>query len=226
MVNVSQGLIDNQFFIGMNSEEIDKIINNVRYLNKKYKKGEMIFQEEDECFAIGMIMDGSIELQRILLSGKNVVLSSLKKGDVFGEALIFSKKHNYPATIIASEDCNIVYIKSEDILKIFAENQKILENFISLLSEKVIMLNSKIKSISYKSVRAKVANYILEECRFQGSKMIPIKESKEKIAEYIGIPRPSLSRELIKFRNKGLISFNRNSIYVVKIHELEDELFE
>ena len=54
---------------------------------------------------------------------------------------------------------------------------------------------------------------------------IKLKYSKEEIAKDIGIPRPSLSRELIKLRDEGLINFSRNKITILNIEELEDILF-
>lgn len=37
-------------------------------------------------------------------------------GEVFGEAIIFSDKNKYPATIIASSDCIISYLKKKILL--------------------------------------------------------------------------------------------------------------
>ena len=65
------------------------------------------------------------------------------------------------------------------VLKLCSYEEKILENFISLLSDKVFILNSKIKSISFKSLRQKVINYILNEVKEQKSSSIILKNSKE-----------------------------------------------
>lgn len=100
-----------------------------------------------------------------------------------------------------------------------------MENFMMLLSEKIIILNNKIRSISLKSIRQKVVDYILCEYMNEKNEEIKLKYSKEEIANDIGIPRPSLSRELIKLRDEGLINFSRNKITILNIEELEDILF-
>ena len=153
------------------------------------------------------------------------MLNRLNEGDVFGEALVFSKARTYPATVISLNESKVLFIDKSDILKILTKEEKVLENFISLLSNKVFILNSKIKSISFKSVRQKVIGYILNEVKEQKSNSIMLKNTKEEIAALLAIPRPSLSRELINLRNLGYIKFDRKKITVLEIESLEEELF-
>ena len=88
------------------------------------------------------------------------------------------------------------------------------------------MLNNKIKSISLKNVRQKVVDYILQEYIVQKQLVISLKMNKEEIANFIGIPRPSLSRELSKLRNEEIIKFDRNTITILDIEKLEEILFD
>lgn len=52
-----------------------------------------------------------------------------------------------------------------------------------------------------------------------------MKNTKEEIAALLGVPRPSLSRELINLRDMNYIEFNRKVIKVLDIEGLEEELF-
>ena len=94
-----------------------------------------------------------------------------------------------------------------------------------LLSDKVIVLNNKIKSISLKNIKQKVVDYILQEYKSQKQLIVNLKMNKEEIANFIGIPRPSLSRELIKLRKEKIIDFDRNNITILDIDKLEEILF-
>lgn len=226
MEQIISKLEGNEFFKDLSSDEIKKLISNIGYYLKDYKKGEIIANEEEECNNLGFILDGVIEIQRIYLSGKQIVLKRLNNGDVFGEALIFSKKSSYPTTIVAFNQCKILYINKSDILKLCRMEEKILGNFISALSNKILMLNSKIKSIAFKSIKHKVINFILEQVKEQQSETVKLKESKEEIATILGIPRPSLSRELMNLRDLEYIEFDRSTIKVSNIEALEEELFD
>ena len=55
--------------------------------------------------------------------------------------------------------------------------------------------------------------YLLSEQKRLNSNIIPI-NGKEQLAKYLNIPRPSLSRELINLKEKGIIDFDR---YQIKI---------
>ncbi len=226
MEEIIDKLKGNEFFKDLTVDEIRKLISSIPYSLKAYKKGEIIANEEDECTSLGFVLDGTVEIQRIYLSGKQIILKRLNNGDVFGEALVFSKKSNYPSTVMAFSECNILYINRSDILKLCTMDERVLGNFMSALSNKIFMLNSKIKSIAFKSIKHKVINYILEQAKLQGSKTIKLKESKEEIAAAMGIPRPSLSRELMNLRDLNYIEFDRNIITILNIEELEEELFD
>ncbi|NRT77508.1 Crp/Fnr family transcriptional regulator [Clostridium beijerinckii] len=226
MEDVLNKLKGNEFFQDLSVEEIRDLISNIGYNLRSYKKGEIIANEEDECNSLGFVLEGIVEIQRIYLSGKQIILKRLSNGDVFGEALVFSKKSKYPSTVIAFSDCNILYISRADILKLCTSDERVLGNFMSSLSNKIFMLNSKIKSIAFKSIKHKVINYILEQGKSQKSEIVKLKENKEEIASSLGIPRPSLSRELMNLRDLNYIEFDRNIIKILNIEELEAELFD
>lgn len=225
MEEIIKKLEKNELFNNVDKTKMLEILGNLKYSIVSYKKGEVIFQEEEICSAIGLIIDGTINIERIYPNGKSIVMSKFKDGDVFGEALLFSKVNKYPATVIALSDCKVLYLTKNEIIKLFSVENKLMENFMMLLSEKIIILNNKIRSISLKSVRQKVVDYILCEYMNEKNEEIKLKYSKEEIANDIGIPRPSLSRELIKLRDEGLINFSRNKITILNIEELEDILF-
>lgn len=225
MEEIIKTIKENQLFIGLSDENIKSVLKEIKYYIKTYKKGEIIANEDDECRSLSLVLSGKVEIQRLYSNGKYIVLNRLFEGDVFGEALVFSKSKTYPATVIALSECTVLFINKIDILKICSSEEKILENFISLLSDKVFILNSKIKSISFKSIRQKVVNYILNEVKEQKSNTIILKNTKEEIASLLGIPRPSLSRELINLRDMNYIKFDRKEIIILDREGLEEELF-
>ncbi len=226
MNDIIEKIKKNEFFKDIEDEKAETIISELSHISKKYSKGQIIASEGEECSGLGLVIDGVVEIQKIYSSGKHIVLKRMEAGEVFGEAIMFSNKNEYPATIIAASDCVISYIKRDDIIKLCLKEEIILKNFITLLSDKIFLLNRKIKSISFKSIRQKVVNFILEQVKSQKNTTVKLKLSKEQIASLLGIPRPSLSRELMKLRDDGFIEFNRNIIKVIDVEMMEEELLE
>ena len=225
MEKIIKVLSENYLFKNIKITNLEEILNEVNYMVKTFNKGQIIAQEDDSCKSLALVIEGKVEIQRIYPSGNFIVLNIVKQGDVFGEALVVSNNPIYPATVISVEESKILFINREDVLTLCSNNSIVLENFISLLSEKVFILNSKIKSISFRTVKQRVINYILNEMKAQKSSKIILSGSKESIASRIGIPRPSLSRELINLRDEGCIRFDRKTIEILDEEELESELF-
>lgn len=224
-VNVKE-LKKNDLFKNIDDKDVEKIIKNSRWQVRTYTKGEIIAQEGDECKSLGLVLSGIINIERMYPSGNSVVMKKLMAGEVYGEALIMSDLTKYPATILAMSNCEVLHITKEEIIRLCYSNINILENFISLLSNKIVVLNNKIKSISFRSIRQKVADYILNEQKRQKTNEIKLASTKEEIATYIGIPRPSFSRELISLRDEGIIEFNRSYIIILEEEKLENILFQ
>ncbi|PAB58518.1 Crp/Fnr family transcriptional regulator [Anaeromicrobium sediminis] len=211
-------------FKGVDEDEIENIISRINYKIEEYGKDSMVAFEEDDCNLLGIIIDGTVEIRKIYSSGKNVTLTQLKKAHIFGEAIMFSNFNQYPATVISVTKSKIIFISKEEIVKLCSQNEIILKNFMNLLSNKVLMLNKKVKELSLDTLREKICFYLFEEHKKQKSLKIKLSMSREGLAKYIGVQRPSLSREMIKLRDEGLIDFDRSTITIKDIRTIEDIL--
>ena len=92
--------------------------------------------------------------------------------------------------------------------------------FLKDLSNKILILNKSIERLSYNSIRQKISNYILDEYQKQGSKFINISMTKQKLAETLGVPRPSLSRELINMKELNIIDYSKDTIKILDLEAL------
>lgn len=210
---------------GFSEDIITETLMNINYTINNFSKGEIIAVEDSLCSSIGIVIKGNVEVQKIYASGKTITMSNLEVGNIFGEVIIFSNKGTYPATIVASTVCQIMYISKENILKLCNLNPEFLSNFMTLLSNKILMLNNKLRNISYQTIRQKIASYILEEYNRINKLTFSLKCTKKEMAEQLGIPRPSLSRELINMKDEGVLDFDKNIITILDLESLENILF-
>ena len=218
-------LMECQFFDNIPHDALITFLSANKYVIKVYSKDDIIANEEDDCKSLGIVVEGTINIQRIYPTGKTITINMLTKSNVFGEAVIFSSFGKYPASIVSLTDTIIMFIPRDEIIKLCLYDQRYLNNFLGTLSDKILMLNKKLKNLSYQTVRQKVVNYILEEYNLQNKVALTIPLSREHMAEYLDIPRPSLSRELAKLKNEGVIDFYRNSITINSLDKLEAFLF-
>ena len=195
-------------------EDLSNFLNMSNYTIKKYPKGNVVVIEGSRCEELGILLEGLLEVQTLYPSGKLLTLAQLKPVETFGEAILFSKMNKFPATVGAIKDSKIMFIKKENLINCLTNCHKFMENFLELLSNKLLILNKKVKMLSLESIRKKIENFLMEEYKKQGSNIIKVSLSRKEMAEHMGIQRPSLSRELIKMRDAGIIDFNREVIII------------
>jgi len=184
------------------------------YTIKKYSKGNVVVIEGSKCEELGILLEGLLEAQALYPSGKLLTLTQLKPVEIFGEAVLFSKMNEFPATIEAIKDSKIMFIKKENLINCLTNCHKFMENLLELLSDKLLILNKKVKMLSLENIRKKIENFLVEEYKKQRSNIIKISLSRKEMAEHMGIQRPSLSRELIKMKKEGLIEFDKKTIII------------
>ncbi|MGN0027878.1 Crp/Fnr family transcriptional regulator [uncultured Clostridium sp.] len=212
------------FFKGIEEKEINDILKSELYLIKEYKKNEVIANQGEKCNSLSVILEGKAVIQTIYENGKVLTLANFNVSDVFAEALLFSKDKEYPATVMAVENCKVLSFPKNSVLGIMQKNTKFAENLLQLLSQKIVILNRKINLIELDSIRRKVCKILLDNYKKNNTYSYKI-SSKKELAEELGIPRPSLSRELINMKDLGLIDFNLKEIIITDLEGLEDEFF-
>ncbi len=211
-------------FKSFNIDSIENLLSQIDYKINLYSKDQIIAAEGDNCYDLGIILEGAIEVKKLFVSGKTVTIAKFLPSDIFGEVIIFSDMNKYPSTIMASDNCKILFISKIDIIKLCSLNTNILSNFMGLLSNKILMLNNKLKNLSYETLREKVTSFLLENYYVNKKNIFQINSSRKEMAEALGVPRPSLSRELINMRNDKLIDFHKNTFKILDLNNLEDIL--
>lgn len=206
-------------FYDMKPEEILNFFKDIDYTIKTFSAKEIISLEGDECKYIGIILKGTLDIKR-MLSNKVVKMTSVGPGHLFGEVIVFSDVNKYPATVISSSKSEILFISKENFIKFCYTHADFLEMFLKDLSNKILILNKSIERLSYNSIRQKISNYILDEYQKQGSRFINISMTKQKLAETLGVPRPSLSRELINMKELSIIDYSKDTIKILDLEAL------
>ncbi len=209
-------------FKNVDSSKINTLLSDLPYNIVKYKKNDLIAIEGEDCSNLGIILSGTVEIHKPFPSGKIVTINNFQAGNVFGEALVFSGSHTYPATIIASSDSEIMYINKVHIINLMKSDEIILNNFVSVLSNRILMLNDRITNLTYDTLRKKIANMILTEYKKQKTSYLILPFCRKKMAELLNIPRPSLSRELMKMKDDGIIDYHKNKLKIIDLDLLEE----
>ena len=217
-------------FKGLTTPELENLIASINYhISDNCKNCAecttcIVALEGDICDSLGIVIQGEIEVQKHYASGKIVTLAKLNKGKIFGEAIAFSETNIYPATIVSNRGSIILYISKKDVIAMCSSYPLVLNNFMQLLSSKILLLNRKIKELSFETLRQKISNYLLSQYKIQKNLALILPMSRKTLAEHLGVQRPSLSREFVNMKNDGLIDFSKNLVQIKNLEGIEDIL--
>ncbi len=195
-----------------------------RIIRREYAQGAFLAFEDDPCESLGVIASGAVHVCRLFSSGKQITLETFGPGDSYGEALIFSDTPAYPATLIAREKSTVLLIPRDEITRLCDQSPAFLHSLLRMLSNRILLLNRRIKRLAFGSVRQKVANYLLEERNRQQRDDLTLTTARHELADALGIPRPSLSRELIAMQEAGWLTFDRRSVHLLDVDALQSVL--
>jgi CRP-like cAMP-binding protein len=209
-------------FKSMSESEIANFFQEFSPNIMNFGKDDVIFFEDEECKNLSIVLRGTVEIQKIDPSGKVLTVARISAGDAFGENLIFGDNNKYPMTVISKNKTIILNLSKNAVIKLCQIDQTFLYEFLRLLSNKAISLSSKIKEVALKNIRQKICDFILWKYRISKENVIEISMSKKDWAEKLGVQRPSLSRELIKMKEEGLIDYDKEKIFIKDIDTIKE----
>ena len=224
--NCNETLISSRLFNGIPAENIIRMLVCLDPKDKKYRQREIIAIAGSPVSGIGFIMEGKVALTRDTFSGNRFIMEILGAGDIFGEMAAFSGKREWPFTVIAQEESRILFLPPEEVISpctnVCAAHSTLMVNLVQIIAVKALTLNKKVEYLSSGSIRGKLSSYLLEECRRSGSSAFKIPMKRHELADYLSVPRPSLSREMGRMQDEGLIEFRGPAIRLLKVPELEE----
>ena len=215
-------------FRGISPEALNTMLGCLKPRIRQCKQREVVAVCGQPFQSIGIVAGGRVALTRETCSGNRIMLEVLEAGDIFGEMVAFSDHKVWPATVIAQEDSTLLFLPPDKILgncaNICASHSKLIMNTLNILSNRAFMLNRKIEYLSAKSIRGRISSYLLDMYRQSDNAALTVPMKRHELADYLGMPRPSLSREMGLMRDDGIIEFDGHSIKIKNVLMLEESI--
>ena len=193
-------------------QEIESYLTEGSCKTTRYGKNNIVHFVGEVCSKLEIILAGKVVIERIDESGNLMTIAEFLSGDVLGGNLMFSKNPYYPMTVTAKEATLILEINKDRLFQLFSDNHEFLRSYLEYVSDHTVILGDRIKHYVNRTIRESIISYLNYECKKQNSTTIKLSMTKKALAERIGVQRTSLSRELAKMREDGLIEFSPISI--------------
>ena len=173
-------------------------------------KGNIIFHEGDVCESIGIIISGKIDIVSYSFQGKELLINSLKAGEIFGNNLIFSSSPIYKGDVVAKDKCVVAFINKENLVYLLQNNVEFLDLYLQAQSDKAKLLTARIQLLSFTNAEERLLYYASK------NNGIIIFKNVTTLAATIGVQRETLSRLLTVLIKKHLIKKEKGKITVLK----------
>lgn len=216
-------LLQNKLFRDISEVEIKEMLACAKAQEKEYAVDDYIFRQEQKPSKLFLIIEGSVMIAKDFASGKRDVLFLVEEGDVFGEMFLFSDTESYWYDAIAQGKVKLLEI-SWSFFYSFCQHacrhhQLITKNMLEIQSEKNFFMTRKLHLLSGTTLRERIAIWLVEQ-RAE-NEIVTLSMKREAFADFLGTTRPSLSRELMKLQQEGLIEVRKKCIKILNRSELE-----
>ncbi len=208
-------------FLGLNEPEISDILSKTHHFTKSFEVGEIAAFSGETVNFLMIVLEGSVKGEMQDFSGKVIKIDDIRAPRVLASAFIFGKQNKFPVNVMANEKTRLLYIPKYEFMKMLQSDIRILQNFLNVVSTQSQMLASKLKFLSFKTIKGKIAQYILSLAGPDKS-TVELPMTQNDLAEQFGVARPSLARALGEMAEEGIISVDRKVVRILDRKRLRE----
>jgi len=201
-------------FSGIQAEEVAGLLGCLGAKKVRYKKNQSVFLEGDPAGYLGMVLSGSLQINRDDAYGNRDILGRVVAGEVFAESYAFADVAAMPVNVISQEDSQVLLIDSRRITRCCSNacsfHNQLIQNLLQIVAQKNLQFHEKLEITAKRTTREKLLAYLSAQEKRAGSKSFTIPFDRQALADYLGVERSAMSNEISKLRNEGILECNRS----------------
>lgn len=198
------------------------------YKKYQYQKKEILIRPDEDPGSVFYLEQGVVRMYAISANGEELVINIFKPGAFFPMSWVLNNstpRHYYEAM----ENVSLRKAPKLEFLEFLTQNPDLV---IDLLKRIYLGLEGYFTRMEY-LMTGKAASRLITELlifakRFgslaNGSTVVSVKLTEKDLAAQAGITRETVSRELQKLKNKGLVKLEKNTLIINDLTKLEAEL--
>ncbi|MEG0912499.1 MAG: Crp/Fnr family transcriptional regulator [Oscillospiraceae bacterium] len=207
---------ESALFGGICDSDCEKMYKCLRAKTVGYCENETIYTYGESSLNIGIVLSGTVSLEKIDFDGNRTILDRLSSGDVFGETEVFAPATGDEIIVVCESKCAIVFIPRAAITqrcsKVCECHTRLLDNLLEMISNKAKRLSERVQILSNRTIRDKLMCFYMLEAAKQKSRKILLPFSVSMLADYICADRSAMMREIGNMNRDGLIESDRRRI--------------
>jgi CRP-like cAMP-binding protein len=201
-------------FKGLTPDDVAKILASAPFHIKKFQSASMISQSGDTINSLIIVVSGVVKAEMVDYAGRVIKIEDITAPDALASAFIFGVRNRFPVNVISVTDVELLFIGKSDFLSLLMSNSLLLVIFLDMISNRSQFLSEKIKFLNFKTIKGKLAHYILQKTGKNAHSVI-LDKTQNDLAEFFGVTRPSVARALGDLEEEGFIVAKGKSIRII-----------
>lgn len=211
-----QVLRRSQLFALLSDAESDTVLAHATVA--RYAEGAQIFAKGDPGNSMMAVLKGRVMISAPSADGRQVVLSVMRDGDVFGEiALIDGKERTADAT--ATSDCELLVVPRGSFLALLDRRPDLCFGLLVVLCDRLRHTNEQVEDLAFLDLQARIAKVLVRLAEETGethppAKPVGVKISQRALGELVGGSRESVNKHLQDWKRSGIIAVEKGAIVI------------
>ncbi|GAB1360069.1 Crp/Fnr family transcriptional regulator [Porphyromonadaceae bacterium] len=207
-------------FSKMSNEEMESLFVAFKIDEVKFKKGEILAMQDEPVNRLIILIRGSVKAEMADPSGKVTKVEDIFSPYPIAILFLFGENNRFPVQATARESTDAIIIPKKSFLQMLSKSERLLKNYLDLSANYASRLSRKLYYMSFRTIRQRLAMYILDLSTKSESDTIMLDRSKASLAEYFGVSRPSVEREITNLQKEGFIQVDKKQITILRKKEL------
>ena len=195
---------------GVSPQDCQAMRNCLGVYEQRFQPGDVMYDFSDGRNMLGILMEGTAEIERIDAEGSRTILEHLEPGGVFGEMMMFKAAGDDSLVVRGATPCLVSFLRGEAVMRrcehACACHSRMVENLFRLVTEKATSLSERVEVLSRRSIREKLLRYFELQAAKRHGRSFQLPFSLSALADYISADRSAMMRELKKMRQELLVS--------------------
>ena len=216
-VNLCALAMRTALFDGLDAADVEDVLTRLNGVRKVYRKGETVVHAGFRAERLMLVAAGHLHVYEQMTGDRPVLVREIGFGEVLGLWILYVPEVScWPGTVVASEDCTLISLDLARARALVAQpgggaRGRLLSNTSRLLSRELFSMWQKLSVMDAQTIESRIKIYLSEldnESGRTGDVTVPF--NRERMAEYFGVTRPSLSRTLCQMRDRGLLTWRKS----------------
>lgn len=201
-------------FRGLGEDEIREILSRIPYNIKNYRSGSMIAQSGEKVNQLFVVAEGLVKGEMVDSTGKVIKIENIPAKMALAPAFMFGDRNFFPVNVVAVSDVKIFSVDKVHFLKLLMSDSRLLVNFLDMISSRSQFLSEKIRFLSFRTIKRKLAHLILEKAG-RDRIYLNLGMTQGELSDFFGVARPSIARALGEMESDGLIEAKGKEIKII-----------